>query len=205
MASKVTSEVATFGSVTDYSQFEADGTLKKVGAATVWKDIDFPIIIRTTGANIPALTTINGNLQMPTWSINDYVQCESQEFIHEWKEESTVYWHAHITTNGTNVDNRYVRFTVEYGYVTPNGQWIFPATIDSGDILIPANTATKTMTISGLGNFTPQAGTKIGGHVVARLTRIASTGTAPTGNPWVPMLQLHVECDTDGSRNMTTK
>jgi hypothetical protein len=34
----------------DYSEFEADGTLKFNGGSTVWKDIDFPIIIRTTGS-----------------------------------------------------------------------------------------------------------------------------------------------------------
>lgn len=30
-------------------------------------------------------------------------------------------------------------------------------------------------------------------------------GTAPTNNHWCTMLQLHVECDTIGSRNYQTK
>lgn len=192
------------GNSTNNVEFEEDGTLKFNGTSTYWLDVDFPIIIRTTGPNIPTLTTINGNLTLPEWAVNDYNMCESQEFIHPWKEGSTVYWHIHLTTNGTNVDNRYVRFEVEYGYVSPSGVWTFPATLDSGDLLIPANTATKTMMIMSLGNFTP-TGVEIGGHVVARLKRIAASGTAPTNNPWVPMLQLHIECDTVGSRTISDK
>jgi len=169
-----------------------------------WRDIDFPIIIRTTGVGIPTLVALNGNLLLPQWAVNDYNVSESQEFVHEWKEGSTCYWHLHLTTNGVDITNRYVRFEIEYGYVTPNGQWAFPATIDSGDLLIPANTPTKTMFILSLGSFTP-TGTRIGGHCVARLKRIASTGTAPTNNCWIPMLQQHIICDSAGSRNISSK
>lgn len=188
----------------NYSEFEADGTLKANGDATTWLDIDFPIIVRTTGVGIPSLTTINGNITMPQWAVNDYNVCESQEFVHQWKEGSTCYWHIHYTTNGLDATDRYVQFELEYGYVTPNGTWTFPAVLNTGDILIPANTPDKTMFIMPLGNFTPST-IKIGGHCVARLKRVAASGTAPSGNPWIPMLQLHIECDTIGSRAMTTK
>lgn len=86
-----------------------------------------------------------------------------------------------------------------------NGQWIFPGTITTSDISIAANTPDKTMFIKSLGSFTPAAGTRIGGHTVARLKRLTATGTAPTNNPWIPMLQMHVQIDTVGSREMTTK
>lgn len=168
-----------------------------------WGDIDFPIIVRTIGPNIPTLVVINGNITMPQWAVNDYNVCESQEFIHEWVEGSTVYWHIHLTTNGLDATDRYVRFTVEYGYVTPNGQWVFPAVLDSGDLLIPANTPDKTMIPFELGSFAPAIA--IAGHGIARLVRIASTGAAPTNNPWVPMLQLHVQKNTTGSRTRTAK
>jgi hypothetical protein len=172
---------------------------------TVWADIDFPILIRTTGTGIPTLTAINGNITMPEWAVNDYNVCESEEFIHEWKEGSPCYWHIHLTTNGSDVDDRYVRFELEYGYNDGNGTtWTFPSTVDSGDLLIPAGTADKTMLILSIGNFTP-TNAKIAGHIVARLKRIASSGTAPTNNPWIPMLQMHIEKDTMGSRQMTSK
>lgn len=171
--------------------------------ALPWVDIDFPIIVRTTGVGIPSLVAINGNITMPQWAVNDFNMCESQEFVHGWKEGSTVYWHLHLTTNGLDVTNRYVRFEVEYGYVDVMGQWVFPAVLTTADLLIPANTPSKTMMIMSLGSFTPPV--KIGGHVVARLRRIASVGAAPTNNPWIPMLQLHIQLDTIGSRNIGTK
>jgi hypothetical protein len=59
------------------------------------------------------------------------------------------------------------------------------------------------MMILSLGSFTPPI--KIGGHVVARLRRIAAVGAAPTANPWIPMLQLHIQLDTVGSRTIGAK
>jgi hypothetical protein len=171
--------------------------------ALPWVDVDFPIIIRTTGAGIPGLAAINGNLTMPQWQVNDVNVCESQEFIHGWKEGSTVYWHIHLTTNGSDALDRFVRFEVEYGYVDVSGVWVFPATLDSGELKIPGGTATKTMMIMPIGSFTPPV--KIGGHSIARLKRIASVGAAPGSNPWIPMLQQHIQLDTMGSRYIGTK
>jgi len=168
-----------------------------------WTDIDFPIIIRTTGPNIPTLQTLNGNITMPQWAVNAFNVCESQEFVHGWKEGTAVFWHLHLTTNGVDATDRFVRFTVEYGYVDVMGQWVFPAVLNSGDILIPANTPTRTMMIMPLGSFTPPI--KIGGHSVARLVRVASVGAAPTNNPWIPMLQQHIQLDTIGSRTIGAK
>ena len=59
------------------------------------------------------------------------------------------------------------------------------------------------MQIVNIANFTPAA--KIGGHVFVRLRRIASTGAAPTNDPFCGMLQLHIQCDTLGSRNIASK
>jgi len=168
-----------------------------------WVDIDFPIIIRTAGVGIPTLTTLNGNITMPQWQANDFNVCESQEMIHGWKEGSEVFWHVHLTTNGLDATNRYMRFEVQYGYAGVDGVWVFPATLTTADILIPANTPSKTMMIMSLGSFTPPI--KIGGHVVARLKRIASVGAAPTANPWIPMMQLHIQLDTLGSRTIGNK
>jgi hypothetical protein len=171
----------------------------------VWVDIDFPIVVRTTGAGIPTMNAINGNLMLPKWAINDFNMCESQELIHSWKEGTECFWHIHLTTNGSDLADRYVKFELEYGYNNgDNTPWTFPATITTADILIPGGTATKTMFILPIGSFTPSSA-KIGAHVVARLKRIASTGTAPTADPWIPMLQMHIQCDTQGSRQIGTK
>lgn len=168
-----------------------------------WSDIDFPIIVRTAGATDPVPTALNGNLLVPQWAVNDLHVCESQELVHGWKEGSPLYWHIHLTTNGLDATDRYVRFELEYGYVDAFGVWTFPVTLTTADLLIPANTTTKTHIMMDLGSFTPSI--KIGGQVVARLRRIASVGAAPTSNPWIPMLQLHVQLDTIGSRTIGAK
>jgi hypothetical protein len=169
-----------------------------------WTDVDFPIIARTVAANNPTPTTFAGNLTAPSWAVNDYLMCEGQELIHQWKEGSTCYWHIHLITNSTNVDNRYVKFEVEYAWATPDGVLQGPSTITSADLLIPANTTNRTHLIFPLGNFTPAAA-KIATQVYARLKRVAATGTAPTSNPFVPMLQIHIEVDTLGSRQLGLK
>jgi len=171
---------------------------------SAWVDLDFPIIIRTTGANIPTLTTLQGNITAPLWQVNDFNVCEGQELIHKWKEGTPLYWHVHLITGALDASNRYVRFEVEYCWCNVSGVLSAATTIDSGDLLIPANTTAKTMMIMSLGNFTPTGG-KIGGHVFARLRRIASTGSAPGSNPWITMLQAHMEVDTIGSRQIGTK
>jgi hypothetical protein len=168
-----------------------------------WVDIDFPIIVRQIALNIPALVAINGNLTMPQWQVNDVNVCESQEFIHSWKEGSEVFWHLHLTTNGLDATNRYVRFELEYGYCDVMGVWTFPPVVTTADLLIPANTPSKTMMVVNLASFTPAI--KIGSHAVARLKRVASVGAAPTSNPWIPMLQMHVQLDTLGSRTISNK
>ena len=187
----------------NYASFEPDGTLKFNGTSTAWVDIDFPIIIRTTGANIPTLETIQGNITVPQWKVNDVNVCEGQELIHQWKENSEVRWHLHMITNGSEVTDKYVKWEIEYFWVNVDGA-ISASDTQSVEYKIPANTPSKTMFIVSIYQWTPTGG-KIGGHVFARLKRIASSGAAPVANPWCNMLQLHVECDTVGSREYMDK
>jgi len=171
-----------------------------------WVDIDFPIVIRTTGSNIPTQTTVQGNITAPSWGVNDFNVCEGQELIHAWQEGSQVRWHLHMLTKGLDATDRYVNWEVEWFWVNPNGQ-ISATTTDTSEVLIPANTPTKTMILAPISTPTLTGG-KIGGHVFARLRRIALVTpgrTGPTGNPWCWMLQLHIQCNTIGSRNHMTK
>ena len=172
-------------------------------SSTVWRDIDFPIIIRTTGANIPTLTTVQGNILAPQWQVNDYNVCEGHELVHEWKEASEVHWHIHMITNGLEAVAKYVKWEIEWFWININGQ-ISATQTQSYEFAIPANTPDKTMILQDIYDWTPTGG-KIGGHVYARLRRIASSGAAPAADPWCTMLQLHIQCDTIGSTTITTK
>lgn len=194
------------GSGANYSTFEADGTLRFEGTATVWRDIDFPIIIRQTGANIPSLVAVQGNVTAPQWAVNDFNVCEAQEMVHLWKEGSESQWHVHIVTNGLDATDRWVNWEVEWFWGRMGGA-LSATTTTATECLIPANTPTKTPLVFEISRPT-LTGAKIGDHVWARLRRIANTTpgrAAPTANPWCSILQMHVECDTVGSRTITAK
>jgi hypothetical protein len=193
-----------FGSATNYTEFEADGTMVAKGLATTWVDVDFPIIIRTTGANIPTLATLKGNITVPQWQVNDFNVCEGQELIHSWLEGSTIYWHVHIITNGLDATDRYIRFEIEWVFADINGVLSATITDTSVDLLIPANTTDRTHLIFNISNRL-MTGSKIGTHVYPRLRRVAAVGAAPTADPFCSMLQIHIECDTTGSRQITSK
>ena len=174
------------------------------GSATVWQDLDFPLIIRTTGPNTPELVTCVGNITIPQWSVNDYLVIEGQELVHGWKEGSTANWHIHLITNGLEGSAKYVAFEVEWAIANVLGVLTAQTTIQSGDLEIPANTTDKTMLLFSLGQTT-LTGYRIGGHIFARLKRVAASGTAPAADPWVSMLQAHIECNTLGSREIASK
>ncbi len=185
-----------------------DGAVKIIGSLQYvtpqWQDIDFPIIIRTTGTGIPTLETLQGNMTAPRWQVNDYNVCEGQELIHSYQEGTPLYWHVHLVTNGLEATPAYVRFEIEYTWVNINGTLSANVTLNSGDLEIPANTPNRTMLLMSLGNFTPSGG-KIGSHVWSRLKRVASTGAAPSADPFVTMLQAHVKVDTLGSTSIGVK
>ncbi len=173
-------------------------------AQPVWVDLDFPIIVRTTGPNVPELTTMIGNITAPLWEVNDYNVCEGQESPHFWVEGTPFSWHIHLVTNGLDTSDRYVRFEVEYSWANDLTVLSTPITLDSTDLLIPANTPSKTMLRLNLGSFTPTGG-KIGSHTWARLKRISSVGAAPSNSPWITMLQAHIQIDGIGSRFISSK
>lgn len=50
-----------FGTDTDNTTIEADGTMIAKGAATVWKDIDIDLSAQTSGGSVPALIAVNGD------------------------------------------------------------------------------------------------------------------------------------------------
>lgn len=192
------------GGVTDHTLFEADGTRQAIGAATTYRDIDFPVIVKTIGVGVPALNTLQGNLQMLQWLVNDAQQIEVKEQIHLWKEASTGYWHCHIITGGMDATDRYLRFEIEWTWAN-FGSVIAPNTVvTSPDMLIPANTPALTHLAFDIGQAAFADG-RIAAHIKARAKRVAAVGTAPTANPFCEMFQMHVECDTDGSRQQWTK
>lgn len=208
----VNADTATFGSSTSYSGFEADGTLVFNGNATYWVDLNFPIIIRTTGAGIPTLTAIDagGVITAPFWQVNDTNQCEGEELPHSWKLGTDGMWHIHMLSGksaGYTTD-RYVRFKVEWIIANANNVVSAVKTTTSADLKIPAYTPDDTHLLFNIGTAS-LTGFGLATHIWPKLTRIATSNVVtyppPTNDVFCTMLQMHIECDTVGSRQITTK
>lgn len=198
--------IKKFGSNTHYTSFEADGTQKMSGNATVFKDLVFPIIPKFTGAGNPTFKTFVGGITAPQFAVNDAVQLDASEFAHEWKEGSLCDLHLHYTSMENVAAARYVKWEIGYTYVDSSegtSQWS-AETVLRVEHTIPANTPARTEFLVPMGSFTPASG-KIGGQIRMRLKRITAAGTAPSINPFATQVGAHIECDTLGSRTTSSK
>lgn len=172
----------------------------------MYDDVNFPIIPRSTGTNIANYTAIDpgGVLTYPQWEVNDYHVCDSNELPHGWKEGTQISWHIHLITNGQEASDKYVKWELIWAIADASEQLVEQTTITTADYTIPANTPTKTHLIVPIGAVT-LTGYRIGAHMYPRLKRVTATGAAPAANPWVTMLQAHIQLDTLGSTQLTSK
>jgi hypothetical protein len=210
------SKSARFGDYdNNYTEFErSTGFMRMVGTTTAWEDIYFPMTTgRIPGAAFPAWTAFRGNINAYTFAIGDSIDLAAREIYHKYKEGTHLYFHVHWATNGVDVVDTAVNFQIDYSlanatYDLTGTTYQFPAatTLTTGDITIPANTATHTHVWSGAGQV---SGTNIlmGGTMVIWFSRIAAVGVLPdpTSDPFVNMVGLHIETDTIGSRRELAK
>jgi len=171
---------------------------------TIWDDIYIPLAgARVPAANAPTWSTYSTNLNSYTFDIDDYTDLASVEIKHGYKEGTDLEAHVHIITNGSDVDDRTVKFTLFHDWGDPDEVMDGEASL-TGEITIPGGTASKTHFYIELGTVT---GTNhvLGSLFKCRLKRIASTGTEPTNDPFVEMIGVHYERDTFGSRQENTK
>ena len=197
------------GDATDYSEFESDGTYVMNGAATVFNDLIVPLSsAKVPPANAPSWVSFVGNLNAYAYDLNDFQEF-STELAHSYKDAALIEFHVHGTVNGSNVDDRTMKFEVEYSIANVPAEAgfgdVFPApTTINGELTIPASTTDRT-------GFTIDIGDDVTGNFVqgaivkGRVRRIASTGTEPTADPFLTEVGLHIESDTIGTRTATAK
>jgi hypothetical protein len=130
--------------------------------------------------------------------------CDSNELPHGWAEGTSISWHLHLITNGQEAVDKFMKWELIWAIADVGEALVEQTTITTNDITIPTNTPTKTMLIQPLGSVA-LTGFKIGSHIYPRLRRVTATGAAPAANPWVGMLQAHIQMDTIGSSQITTK
>ena len=208
----VSADTAAFGGVANYAGFEADGTLVFNGDATYWVDLNFPIVVRTVGVGIPSLRTIDvgGVISAPFWQINDTNQCEGKELPHSWKLGTSGTWHVHVLSGASSgyAADSYLRFKVDWLVANAGSAVSTLKTSTSLDLKIPAGTPNNTHLLYNIETVS-LAGFGLATHIWPKLTRIATSNVVtyppPTNDVFCTMLQMHIECDTVGSRQITTK
>lgn len=192
----------------NFTEFEADGTLKMNGTATVFEDVNAAVAAaKTPAANFPDWATFTTNTSAYTFKLNDYADLGTIEIPHSYKEGSDLEVHLHLATNGTNnATERKVKYIIYYTYgISDNGsnQFITEASL-TAELTIPANQLDKSTYYLSMGTI-PGTGIKIGTQLKMRIKRIAGTGTEPVNNPFLGQVGVHFQKDTIGSRTMTSK
>jgi hypothetical protein len=202
---------AKLGSATNYSEFEADGTLHMVGASTVYDDIQFGISSgKVPASNAPTWSTWNG-LSEFSFAVDDYIDLGAQELKHDWKEGTAVELHIHWSTGtGNYVNGDKVKWQIEYTWANMASSQpftVFPApTAVSAEQAFTTTVSPYSHVYTSIVSFTPTGG-KIGAQLKVRLKRIAKSagGTDPGTNPFALQVGCHYEIDTCGSRTISGK
>ena len=160
-----------------------------------------PIITARGGTYAPSLETFTGEIEQYTFGVatnNPYVN-GSSEVTHTYQQGTDIEAHVHWATGGTNVDDRYVQFQLKVSLAHRGAATGAQQTLVTGDILIPAATASRTIYVDAFTVLIAGASIVIGDYLVFRFERIAATGTAPTDDPFGLAVGFHVQQDSTGS------
>jgi len=194
------------GGTSDYSEFEADGTLKFNGEATVWEDLRVPsqnTKINPTKSE-PAFEEFTDGLYLYKFSTTN-ANDESVHFVaqmsHSYKEGSDIHPHLHWAPDNTDTGD----VVWEFEYIIANIDGTFAATAttdtktDAGDGTTLKHQLINFDTISGVG-------LTISHMIICRLTRLGTHGSDTfTGNACFLEFDFHYEQDTVGSRSIAEK
>lgn len=185
----------------NYSEFEADGTFKMNGDATVWRDLITSASNLRPGASPPSFAVFSGNIY--AFRFDDAFTHElhgSIEMQHDYKEGSNFDFHIHWAPSTTNTGN--CRWGLEYSIANDGAAFPTPTTVyavSAGAGVVNQHTRVSIATITGTG-FT------IGTVMAYRIFRDGTNGADTfTGNAFLISAGVHYECDTIGSRQQTTK
>lgn len=191
---------------TNYTQFEADGTMVFNGTATVWKDINLGSAqLQLPAASAPSTDTFTDNLGADTdiatlaFSVGDKIG-GTLEIQHDYKEGSDFTPHIHFQCDAAPTGTDYVKWQMDYTIVRDNTT-MAPVTS------IVIETAVDTQYEQLRSNWAAITGTgiQIGDQFSFKLTRIAAAGDAYAGDVKLKTVGLHYEIDTIGSRTIAVK
>lgn len=158
------------------------------------------------GAGVPPRNPFQGNIVKDQFGVNDAIQWQSIEALHDWKEGTDFEAHVHWALGAANdATPRGVKWEIEWTASNPLESGVaptaFPATtIQSVEFTVPAAQPDRTHRVGTI--FVIPAGTlRIGAHLLVRLKRIAAAGTAPAADPFLISFGVHYQSDYRGSRS----
>ena len=142
-----------------------------------------------------------GDTGITTWAfaIGEKVS-GSIELPHDYKEDSNITFHIHWQGTAAPTGTDYVRWQCTYTVGQAGATLDAATTINTGDIAV-------TQYNFNLSDCSVITGTNfnIGDQFVFSLERIAAAGDVYASDALVATVGLHYECDTVGSRAITTK
>lgn len=190
-----------------FTSINTEGALQETGLKIkgTYDDLPpVPLLLSKVSANTPTLEVFKGNIYQYTFDATNDEVFGATEITHQYKEGTSIYPHIHWASNGLEVTNRYVKWQLDYSIGKPHDSGFSNQVTLSTEDVIPANSFDRSHFITEL---SPISGTgiTIGTYICWRLRRIASTGLAPTNNPFGLAVGFHVEQDTFGSATRSAK
>jgi len=196
---------ARFGSDINYTEIEADGTIKFVGDATVYDDINLSGSALTPGGSAaPGFGVFrDGNLAAYVFDGDSLTErlYGSIEMKHNYKEGSDIEFHIHWSPTTTSLGN--VVWQVYYSWAN-SGEVFAASTLVAATATAAGGTAFKSVystfgSISGVGKT-------INSQIVIQIFRDPTNiGDTYPNDAALIQFGIHYEIDTIGSRNTTTK
>lgn len=192
-----------FGTATDNTTIEADGTVKYNGAAAVWNDINLTIGSLRPGATGPGSWTITGTgIIIASFTGTAAAQSAhgSMEILHDYKEGSDITPHIHWCPTTTGAGN--VVWQLEYSWINKDGA------ITTSTVISITTAATGVVGQEIRSNFPAIAGAgkTMGSRFVFRLFRDPAHASDTYGAEAGALdFGVHYERDTTGSREIGSK
>jgi len=209
---KAVAPSAQFGSASNYSEFELDGTMKMNGDATTWDDIQVSISnIRVPASNAPTERLydhgIAGGVTFPVlgFAVDDYIYFDIQT-SHSMKLNTVLDNHIHFTLPNTTDIGDLFQFQLDVIAAGIDGQWAAPSgTPFTAEHTVAANDDTYHRLL-GIADI-PASNTTVSSIYKCKLTRIDASVPASeyASEVYLQFSDSHYEKDTVGSRTEFTK
>lgn len=188
-----------FGTATDYTEFEAGGTMVFNGAAKVWEDLNFdPDSSGGPPVTLPDYVTINNVIHREFTAANNQICGSNKEIPHAYALGTTMHPHMHVfLKGGESAGTTGAGFTFYWELRQSTGTTTGSVTLSATSAEL--TTGTHKINIYDATGFAGPAGK--GANLAMTIARTAGDA----GDVIVTTYGVHYQLDTVGSREMMTK